>query len=55
MLSVLDRDVLAAAVTVIDEAAMLGRPPIMDHLFQGIQNKAGIRYPAYPPADEVAV
>ena len=34
---------------------MLDRPPIMDRLFQGIRDEAGMRCPAYLPADEVAV
>ena len=32
----------------------MDRPPIMDRLFQGIQNEAGMRCPAYPPAHQIA-
>jgi len=38
----------------MDEATTMDRPPIMDRLFQGIQNEVGIRCPAYPPAHDIA-
>ena len=39
-LSVLDRDVLAAAVAVMYEPAAMGGPPIMEGLLQRIEHEA---------------
>jgi len=39
---VLDRDILASPVAMVDEAATMGRPALMEHLLQGIQHKAGV-------------
>tara|TARA_E500000318_G_scaffold102311_1_gene106517 strand:+ start:392 stop:664 length:273 start_codon:yes stop_codon:yes gene_type:complete len=36
---VLDRDVLAAAIGVMDESAAGDRPALMEVLFEGVQNK----------------
>ena len=44
-LGVFDRDVLAAPVTVMDEAGARRRPPLMEGLLQGIQNEPGMRGP----------
>jgi hypothetical protein len=53
-LGVLDRDVLAAAVAVVDEAAAMDGPPIMESLLQGIEHEAGMGRPADPPANDIA-
>ena len=36
---IFDRDVLAAAVAVVDQPAAMGWPPIVDRLFQGSSTK----------------
>ena len=41
-LSVLYSNILRPAIAVVDEAAALGRPAIMERLLQGIQDKAGV-------------
>ena len=38
-LGVLDRDILGAAIAMMDEAAATGRPPVMERLFQGVQDE----------------
>ena len=53
-LGVLDRDVLAAPVAVMDEAAAMDRPPVMERLLQGIQHEAGMRGPAEPASRRCA-
>lgn len=40
---ILDREVLAAAVAVVDQATMMNWPPVVDRLFEGIQHEAGMR------------
>src|SRR5258708_37391801 len=47
-------DVLAASITVVHEPASLRRPPIMESLFQSVQDEAGMRRPAHPPAHDPA-
>lgn len=49
-LGVLDGYVLGAPIAMMDEAAPMGRPAIVKRLFQSIENKAGVRRPAGPPA-----
>ena len=47
-LGVFDRDVLAAPVAVMDEAAAMDGPPIMERLFQRIEHEARMRRPCSP-------
>jgi hypothetical protein len=49
-----DRDVLAAPIAVMDQAAPMNGAPIVERLFQGIENEARMRRPACPPADDAA-
>lgn len=42
----------AASIAVMDQPAPLHGPPIMESLFQSVQNEAGMRRPAHPPADD---
>ena len=51
-LGVFDRDILGAAITMMDEAAGAGRPSVMERLFEGVQDEVGVRRPAGPPADD---
>lgn len=53
-LGILDRDILAAAVAVVDQAATVDGSPIVDRLLQGIQHETGVRRPAHPPAHDIA-
>ena len=53
-LGVFDRQILAAAVAVMDEAALMSRPAVMNGLFEGIEDEAGMGRPADPPADDPA-
>src|SRR5271163_276829 len=53
-LGVSDGDVLAASIAVVHEPASLHGPPIMESLFQSVQDEAGMRRPAHPPADDPA-
>ena len=53
-LGVLDRDVLAAAIAVVDEPAAMDRPPIMQSLLQRIEHEARMRRARHPPADDPA-
>lgn len=48
-LGVLDRHVLPPAVAMMDEAAAMGRPAVMNSLLQGIEDEAGVRRSARPP------
>src|ERR1700689_4672464 len=41
-------------IPVVHEPASLHRPPIMESLFQSVQDEAGMRRPAHPPADDPA-
>jgi hypothetical protein len=45
---------LHAAVGVVDEPAVVHRPPLVQRLFQRIEDKAGMRRAACPPADNLA-
>ena len=51
--SVLDRQVLAAAVTVMDGPAAVNWPLCMQGLVEGIEYEAGIGGPRDPPPDDV--
>src|SRR3984885_1802796 len=53
-LGVSDGDVLAASIAVVHEPASLHKPPIMESLLQSVQDEAGMRRPAHPPADDPA-
>jgi len=53
-LGIFDRDILAAAVAVMDEAAAMDRAPVVDSLFQCVEDEAGVRGPADPPAHDIA-
>ena len=41
-------------IAVVHEPASLHGPPIMASLFQSVQDEAGMRRPAHPPADDPA-
>ena len=45
-LGIFDRDILAAAIAVVNEPAPMCRPAIMKGLFQRIEDEAGMRRPA---------
>ena len=49
---IFDRDILHAAIGVMDEAAAGDGFAIMNSLFQSIQNETGMRCPAHPPTDD---
>ena len=49
---VFDRDILAAAVTVMDEPAAMDGPALVQGLLQRIEDEAGMGCPADPPADD---
>jgi hypothetical protein len=49
-LGVLDRHVLRPTVAMTDQAAPIGRAAIVERLFQGIEDEAGMGDPAGPPA-----
>ena len=51
---VFDRYVLATPIAMVDEAAPMGRPALVDRLLQGIQHKAGVGCAADPPANNIA-
>ncbi len=51
-LGVADRDVLHAAVAVVDEAAALHGAAVVQRLLQGIEDEAGMGRARYPPADD---
>src|SRR4029077_4556896 len=50
-LGVLDRDVLAASITVMNKPSTMQRPPAMQSLFESIEHKAGVCRSRNPPAD----
>src|SRR5579863_8987886 len=51
-LGVLDRNILGAAIAVMNEVAAAGGPSIMERLFEGVQNEVRMRRPAGSPADD---
>ena len=51
-LGVLDRDVLHAAIGVVDETAAGDGLSIMDGLLQRVEHEAGVRRPRHAPADD---
>ena len=46
--------VLRAAIAVVNQAAAMGRPTIVERLLQGIQHDAGMGRSADPPAHDIA-
>ena len=50
-LGVLDRNILDAAIAVMDEAGAAG-PSVMERLFEGVQDEVRMRRPAGSPADD---
>ena len=42
-LGVFDRNILGAAIAMMDEAAGVGRPSVMERLFEGVQDEVGVR------------
>jgi hypothetical protein len=38
----------------MDEAAAAQRAPVVQRLFQGVEDEAGMRRPRHPPADNTA-
>ena len=53
-LGVFDRQVLAAAVAVMDQVVCLGRRPLADRLVQSIQDEPGGHRSGNTPADDFA-
>jgi hypothetical protein len=51
-LGIANANVLNAPVRVMHEAAAMSRTPIMKCLLQSIEDKACMRHPARPPADD---
>ena len=51
---VFDRDILAAAITMVDEAAPMSRPALIQSLLKSIEHKTGMGGAADPPADDVS-
>src|SRR6185437_11745926 len=51
-LGVFDRDILGAAIAMMNEAAAAGRPSVMKRLFQSVQDKVRMGCPAGPPTDD---
>ena len=51
-LGVLDRNILGAAIAVMNEVAAAGGPPIMERLFEGAQDEVRMRRPTGSPADD---
>src|SRR3954464_15048655 len=49
-LGVADRDILHAAIAMVHQAALAAGPPVVERLFQGIQDKAGLGRSRNPPA-----
>src|SRR6202020_1252422 len=45
---------VAASTGWVHEPASLHGPPIMESLFQSVQDETGMRRPAHPPADDPA-
>src|ERR1700678_4416584 len=45
---------LPLTIAVVHEPASLHKPPIMESLLQSVQDEAGMRRPAHPPADDPA-
>jgi hypothetical protein len=52
--SILDCDVLTAAVAVVNEPAPMGRPALIQSLFKSIEDERGMGRAADPPADDVS-
>ncbi len=53
-LGILDRNLLNAAVRMVDQSAVLHRFAVMKSLFQGIEHEARMRRPAGTPANDPA-
>ncbi len=53
-LGVFDRNILAAAVAVLDEPAAMGWPALIQSLFKSIEDERGMGGAADPPADDVS-
>jgi len=53
-LGIFDRDVLRAAVRMVDEAAAMHRPPRVQRLLERIEHEARMRAARHPPADDAA-
>jgi hypothetical protein len=51
-LGVADRDVLHAAIAMMHQAALTEGTPVMERLFQGIEDKAGLGRSRHPPTDD---
>ncbi len=49
-----NRDILAAAVAMVDQPATLFRPPLVQSLLKRIEQEGGMRSAADPPADDVS-
>ncbi len=53
-LSVFDRDILAAAVAMVDQPATMFRPALVQSLLERIEHEGGMRGAADPPAYDVS-
>jgi hypothetical protein len=53
-LGVFDRDILAAAITMMDQPATMRRPALVQSLLKGIQDEGGMGGAADPLADDVS-
>ena len=51
-LGVLDRNILSAAITMMNEAAAVCRSSVVERLFESVQDQVGVRCLAGPPADD---
>src|SRR3984957_2154983 len=51
-LGVLDREILDAAIAMMDEAAAAGGPSVMERLFESVQDEARMRCPAGSSAND---
>ena len=52
-LGIADRDILTAAIAMVHQAVKEGAP-VVERLFQGIEDKAGLGRSRNPPADDAA-
>lgn len=53
-LGIANGHILRAAVGMVNQSAMMDGPPIMKCLVEGIEHKARMSSPAYPPTDDAA-
>ena len=51
-IGVIDRNLLGAAIAMMNEAAAAGGPSVMERLLEGVQDEVGVRRPAGSAADD---